>query len=815
VRPVGPPIPEYTDEASPAATAARGRGTLRHDSGEGGYVFALGDVQYRLPTDGPAMQSGLLCVDGRVGEGPWVPLLREAGMLYRDADGRVYTPPAAARRLDREPLRPTARGKTLSLRIVERAGGATLRRAVQVRLTGQTLILQFEAAAASAGAGHYSGVTLGPVGPPDAREVAVPYCPERLLMLAEGTFLSAYVDRLRSEASAAPQGAALYHPAGDGQVRAIRETAYLTLSRDPLAALPALTQEPSPQRPLLARRVVCELTSAAPYAELRARVQEIARYGLRDLLLILRDWRHSRGRRQLPSHYPADPDRGSNEEFRLLVETMREQGWQVALEEEYTLLSEDGAYWNPLCVARDAQGAFRAGLRDPWAIAADKMIAFARLEASKIRRNYLPDAAFLGSHIAWHPGDLLQQIDMDAANPWARTGARAVAATKHLCQYYRGVYGGPVLGDGGEGSGRFDAYYAGYADGVSGFLDGGRDARVIPDYALREVRPRAIGYGLGSYARFAGRTGKIKPAEVDWDTYRATQIALGHAGLLATTDLELSEEARWTPCGRIDQAFTEYFLLRALQEQYLEAPLTSVEYWSGLEWLDLGRALAAGLDLAQARLHLTYGNGLTIFVNRHPRQEWNVPHAAGPPPGRPPGEATFTLPPGGWVAWNDSPRLHAYSALVPGGRADVALCDAYRFLNARSNVARRIEGITTDGAAAIVKSRVPDRTDLYLVGGRTLAESGNDLIKSSDRCDFSLLHTGEREAELMVLDSDSGRSCNVTLYYFGPEWHGARLGLQEWQDGAWRRAPNQVQHTKRGVQVARMLPGTLYRLFLP
>jgi hypothetical protein len=110
---------------------------------------------------------------------------------------------------------------------------------------------------------------------------------------------------------------------------------------------------------------------------------------------------------------------------------------------------------------------------------------------------------------------------------------------------------------------------------------------------------------------------------------------------------------------------------------------------------------------------------------------------------------------------------------------------------------------------------VTGRQDLFLVGGRTLAEGGNDLIKSSDRCDFSVIHTSEREAELLVLDSDSGRSCNVTLHYFSPEWEGARLGLQEWIDGEWRRAPNQVQHTKRGVQVARMLPGMLYRLFLP
>ena len=71
------------------------------------------------------------------------------------------------------------------------------------------------------------------------------------------------------------------------------------------------------------------------------------------------------------------------------------------------------------------------------------------------------------------------------------------------------------------------------------------------------------------------------------------------------------------------------------------------------------------------------------------------------------------------------------------------------------------------------------------------------------------------QAELLLLDSENGRSSNLTLHYFAPEWQQARLGLQEQFEGSWRRAANQVQHTKRGVQIARMLPGVLYRLYLP
>jgi hypothetical protein len=245
-------------------------------------------------------------------------------------------------------------------------------------------------------------------------------------------------------------------------------------------------------------------------------------------------------------------------------------------------------------------------------------------------------------------------------------------------------------------------------------------------------------------------------------------------------------------------------MLRALQEEYLAAPLGRVDYWDGTAWLDLAGALCGGLDLANARLRVVYENGLTVWVNRHQRSEWSV-QANGAP---------YVLPPNGWLGVNEQTRLLTYSALVPGGRADVVLCDAYRFLRARSNVTRRIEGITTDGAAAIVKSAVPNRSDLYLVGARTLSEEV-ELIKSSERGDLSVVHLSEREVELILLDSDSGRSCNVTLHYFGPEWQQSRLGLHERSEDAWRRAPNQVQHTKRGVQIARMMPGVLYRLFLP
>jgi hypothetical protein len=798
--------PRYPEEMAPEAVTARGRGSLRPGDSEGEHVFAAGNVNFRVATAADPANAGVLKIDVRVGDRPWLPLLTDAGMLLRDRDGRVLSPAEAAGRVTVESCRATARGKTLSLRYTELFEGTTLRRTVQIRLVGQALVIQVQANAGK-GPVAYGGLTMPVPEGKGLRATSIPYCPEPLFVVGDAGFASVYLDRLMSGASTITPDTAIYLPNTAGEFGEIRETAYVALGSDPLTVLPLLPQPASVYRQSLGNRLFLDLHNQESYVEDRRRLEELWRYGLHDIALILRNWRHFGEDRRLPSHYPANPERGSNEEFRALVATAQAQGWLVALAEEYVAITEDGAYWDPHAVARDSEGRFRPGARPQWAIAADKMHSFARLEATLIRRNYRPNASFLGLHTAVHPESVLHQVDREEANQASATVADVVAWNKQLCQSMRSIHDGPVFGEGGSGTDRFDTYYAGYVDAVERSLDAGRVTPVLPDFELQRVHPLCIGYGLGRYGHFyrADRgEGPVAPDVGDWDCYRATTIAFGHAGYLSTADLADPGGINWSPLGRIDRAFTEYFMLRGLQAEYLSSAVRQVEYWDGKEWLDLGRLLRSSADVQNVRLRVSYENGLTVWVNRHARSEWSV-SASG---------KSYTLPPNGWLALNPETGLVTYSALVSGGRADVMRCASYRFLNSRSTVARRIEGMTTDGAAAIVRSSVPGREDLFLVGGRTLAEEV-DLIKSSERVDFSVIHKSEREAEVLLLDSENGRSSNVTLHYFSSEWQQARLGLQERFEGSWRRAPNQVQHTKRGVQIARMLPGVLYRLFLP
>src|SRR5262249_483608 len=157
----------------------------------------------------------------------------------------------------------------------------TLRRTLQLRLVGSTLVLQLSAAesspvSANAPAGRprrgrgkarkadappaaaalgYSGFSFGTLADARAREPLLPYPSPPPLLLRNGWFAPAYVDRFQSAANACPRGTAFYRADTLGNVGAIAETLYVTGAADPLDTLPLLDAPASPYREELARRV--------------------------------------------------------------------------------------------------------------------------------------------------------------------------------------------------------------------------------------------------------------------------------------------------------------------------------------------------------------------------------------------------------------------------------------------------------------------------------------------------------------------------------------------------------------------------------
>ena len=192
-------------------------------------------------------------------------------------------------------------------------------------------------------------------------------------------------------------------------------------------------------------------------------------------------------------------------------------------------------------------------------------------------------------------------------------------------------------------------------------IEGRREALVIPDHELSVIRPLMANHGMGYYGRYFVESGQgqVSPSDADWDQYRATEIAFGHAGFIG--DANLDGDLTY-PMGSLVQVLSEYNLLQPLQSQYLAETPASVSYRQGDQMLGLSQAIHVGVDFANAQVRITYGNGLDLAVNRHATAAWTVTLA-----GR-----TFELPPDGWIAVNAG--FLEYSALGPDGvRVDLSL----------------------------------------------------------------------------------------------------------------------------------------------
>ncbi|HEU4754694.1 MAG TPA: DUF5696 domain-containing protein, partial [Armatimonadota bacterium] len=553
----------------PIAASGSARGSFAWDAEQQAYTLNADGVGYRVAVGAPEERSMLLRLEGRVGEGPWQPLLRDAGMLVREPEGAVLPPQQASERCELQALEHGVRGRAVVLTYQELLDSVTLRRTVQVRLSGRALEVHVEASAG--GPAGYCGFSLGEVGPEGARAVSIPGVPDPLFMLEPEGYLCAYADRYRGAASAYPAGTAFYRPNLDGVTAAIDEVFYITLSAHPLGPLPGLWRPAAPYRGALDTRVTLDFFSGAPYEEDRRLLGALQQYGLSDVLLIYRNWQHYGYDRRSPLLYPADGSRGDNDSFRDMLASLAAGGWRVALREEYAEMARDSPYYDEKVIALWPDGTPRKSRSGQgFAVAAGRMLDFARLETTKVARNYGTTAVFVDAHTAWNPEDGLRQVDARPDSGTA-TEAEALRQVEGLFAFLRDVHQGPVVGAAGEGEARFDTFCAGAAEGVIRGPDGGRSAPLIVDYELREVRPVLAGIGAGSYRQFCqhGSGEPVAAREIDWDAYRATEIALGHAGYVGNYRVKPGPRGIPFPGGSAAAVVREYYLLRALQELYL------------------------------------------------------------------------------------------------------------------------------------------------------------------------------------------------------------------------------------------------------
>jgi len=488
------------------------------------------------------------------------------------------------------------------------------------------------------------------------------------------------------------------HPGGRAVLR-------LTVSRRLSDLFPPTPPAPSRCYATLRKRVLLDSCRDIPFDAEAAQWQELADYGLTDILAIRHAWQRLGYDRGYPVVLPANAEMGGDEGLIRLSRAARGAGWLFALHEMYGATREPELAQE---LARTATGKTIPFMLDPvtgeqlYEISPSGSVSLARQWSGQIHERYATTAAFLDVH--------------PSVAPWrfARgTAGRSLladhGAVSELIDVVRDAHGGPVIGEGG-----LHYLWAGRADGFEAEVAAGRDAPVLPDFALASVAPASVSYGLGYYSRWC--RGHPVNAALEYgviDAYRTRTVAFGHAAYIASEYL----------CNDLREAVKEYYIVGALQQLYLGVPVEGVSYEFDGHFLPIEEALQR--THYPPRIRVTYANGLAIYANVGTAR-WH------PLPALAPGLA---LPQDGWIGTRRG-RLLAGSADLGQGRTDfflgedVALVDARgdRSPEGRSSAPAPAQparlGVLSTNSCVLLRGPADDRVEARLVypGAGSFAE---------------------------------------------------------------------------------------------
>ncbi len=321
----------------------------------------------------------------------------------------------------------------------------------------------------------------------------------------------------------------------------------------------------------------------------------------------------------------------------------------------------------------------------PSAMSPTAMIGYAASDEATIHAAYGTTLSYGDVMGYQHPG---RWVDLDMCNPSkAKTTRDALRDIRALFNARQDIHSGPALSEGAVGrtSDNYEILYAGLVDAAEGtidtccFCDPGSSLRathsqsprnwwVVPDYSLL-VRNRAqVSWGLGTFDRFfpTSISQTLPLSASDLRTYRAYEVTYGTTGYWQSLGPIDGDNYAGSPTYPNDLRYAdmvrEYYMMQALQEEYLGSTPTAVEYetgtvGSGQFSTASARVLASSSanpldDFRNPRLRITYQNGLTIWVN-HGSTRWDV---------GPIGGVTYGLFEDGFIAHDPATGLRVFSA---------------------------------------------------------------------------------------------------------------------------------------------------------
>lgn len=736
-----------SDSLKPLGSGASGSTSVVFDTPtqEYRFVFTATDgsesVKYTLPLSSTNLQKGLISVKAQLTTGLNVRSeiypVNWGGAIYRDNTGALLAPYTFSNSASVSYTHALA-SNVVTFTYTETYQSIVTTKSISYQLQGKTLVIQMT----SSGTGYnsnYAGFTFDhTLNTPNVVPLRMTYAEDGPFMKVNNDyFISTVVDRFKSNSTAAltwaetnfdvnsayAAASTSYEKNSANQINPLSETVYVTVSSNAMDTIYATNKTKSIYRDSLSNKVIWDYWSTVSsygndYKENKGKIITSTLnsanhlkndWKMDNILVIDHQWQRHDYDLGLPEHYPANPMNGTNTEYRNLITSYKNNGWMVALHEDYWFNYEDASinkYWDTqgkADLAKNANGSYRLGWVNPsfaasYAFRSEKMKYYSDLESTQIKNDYAPNATYLDVSTAWG-SESLNQITLNASETDSRTIKSGVSGSKSLFDSIRTIYSGPLLGEGAGDPASAASAFAGYADAVEREIVGDANAKVMVDYELKVIRPLMANEGMGYPSRYF-TTGS--PTSTELDRYRAMSIVFAHSGFIHRD------------YGALNPAGKEYYMMQALQSEYLNTAVSvsTIEYWNGSAYRTLDQALKEDYDFTKSRIHISYSNGLNIYAN-FDTANWSITV----------GGTAYTLDSNGWVASNTSSSLLAYSALKSGSRVDYIDTPSYTFVDGR--------GVSTNFGTITSKGMVLKRKDLADTTAPTISNVYVDQISGT------------------------------------------------------------------------------------
>ncbi|MGQ9737929.1 MAG: hypothetical protein ACUVRT_08435 [Armatimonadota bacterium] len=472
-------------------------------------------------------------------------------------------------------------------------------------------------------------------------------------------------------------GGVRYHPKTDGTRNPLFERIFITVSPMLEEVLPTVANPVGLHAKQAVDRLWQESWGPDNYENQMKRSRVLRAYGIEKLIQCNHEISWRDGGESFTLRTRAAPGKGGDEALKRYVAHQRALGWFSGLYTNYCDFAPVNEHWNPDFVQRQPDGEWRPAWPRNWALKPLKAVEFDAILAPQIKAKYNPNSAYTDVHTAVQPW---WYTDYDARVLGAGTFAQTFYAYGELLRNDSRVYGGPIFSEG-----TYQWLYAGLADGNYALAYNGRPLAVeplLPVFDLYQIHTKECDIGMAWTSWFCDAIPNWQASEnIDRaiDRFLLHTLAYGHIGWLV-------EEAHG-----IERTCRSYYMLQQVQARYgLLAP-ARIAYWDGTKLVGVSEGVVRDLPRTRRQLYVEYPNGLKLWLNDHPAEEWKVNI----------GSRMFVLPPAGWLAYHKD-QLLSYSALVEGRKVDYLRSDAYIYLDGRGEMFSTPEG-AADGGLAITR----------------------------------------------------------------------------------------------------------------